>query len=213
VAEIPAFIYFLNRRKMVTQRDSRAWFDFDLIKTNALKKVLDLSKSEIQKEIEFFMRETFSQINAPVLKYSTRDIQSEIRSTKYTTIQIRDCLTLKMKVEDSKWSNPYTVLKWDETRSCVQKVIRKSIFYKFYFSDYFEIHEVVELLKGHQLVELEEELKKANKKAIYPQVTTPMLMKNERVKKAMQKKRLNVENIESLRLSMTSFAEIFFQLS
>ncbi len=173
--EIPAFLFFLNRRQLVTQRDSRSWFDFDLIKTNALKKVLELSKSEIQKEIEFFLRETFSQINAPVLKYSTRDIQSEIRSVKYTTIQIRDCLTQKMKVEDSQWSNPYTVLKWDETKACVQSSVKKSIFYKFYFSDYFEIQEVVELLKENDLVELEDELKKANKKAIYPQVTTRML--------------------------------------
>jgi hypothetical protein len=213
VAEIPAFIYFLNRRQMVTQRDSRAWFDFQIIKTDALKKVLDLSKTEIQKEIEYYLRETFSQINVPILKYSTKDIQSEIRSVKYTTIQIRDCLTLKMKVEDSKWSNPYTVLKWDETAASIQTSFKKSIFYKFYFSDYFEIQEVVELLKGHHLVELEEELKKANKKAIYPLVTANMLAKQEQIKQAMQKKNVTLEKIEFLRQSLTSFAELFAQIA
>jgi hypothetical protein len=213
VDEIPAFIYFLNRRKMTTQRDSRAWFDFQLIKTEALQKVLALSKSEIQKEIEFFLRETFSQLNLPVLKYSTKDIQSEIRSVKYTTIQIRDCLILKMKVEDSKWSNPYTVLKWDETNSCLQTSFKKSIFYKFFISDYFGIHEIVELLKGRHLVELEEELKKVNKKAIYPLATAHMLLKNETVQKGLKKKNLTIEKVESMRQSVTSFAELFEQLS
>jgi hypothetical protein len=62
-------------------------------------------------------------------------------------------------------------------------------------------------------VELEEELKKVNKKAIYPLATAHMLLKNETVQKGLKKKNLTIEKVESMRQSVTSFAELFEQLS
>jgi hypothetical protein len=205
--EIPAFLYFLNRRKMVTQRDSRAWFDFDLIKTDALRKVLALSKSEVEKEIELFLREIFSQTQLPLLKFSTKDIKDEIRSNKYSSIQIRDCLSFKMKVPDSKWSNPYTVFKWDDVKNKVIEMKKNSLFYKFYISDFFQPAELVEILSFSNLIALEEELKKMAKKAIYPQVTPEMMTQNVQIKSAMKKKKLKLEKMQQMRQSLTSFAE------
>jgi hypothetical protein len=207
-AEIPAFIYFLNRRKMVTQRESRAWFAFDLIKNNAFKKVLALSKPEIQKEVEQFLREVFSQTALPVLRYSTKDIQSEIRSTKYTTIQIRDCLTQKMKVNDSKWSNEYSVFKWDDANHEVVHFRKKSIFYKFYISDYFSADELAEILSLENLIELEEELNAAGKKMIFQDFTVAMLWKNKEIKEALLHKELNFNDLNSMNLLSKTFKDL-----
>jgi hypothetical protein len=206
--EIPAFLYFLNRRKMVTQRDSRAWFDFDLIKTDALRKVLALSKSEIEKEIELFLREVFSQTKLPVLKFSTKDLKEEIRSNKYSSIQIRDCLLFKMKVPHSKWSNPYTVFKWDDLKNEVIEMKKNSLFYTFYISDSFQPTELVEILSFSNLVELEYELKTANKKALFPLVTPEMLTTNAQIKSLVKKNKLQLETIQQMCQSLTSFAEL-----
>jgi hypothetical protein len=206
--EIPALIFFLNRRKMGTQRDSRAWFDFDLIKTDALRKVLALSKSEIEKEMELFLREVFSQTKLPMLKFSVKDIKEELRTPKYSSILIKDCLSLKMKVQDSKWSNPYTVFKWDDVKNEVCEIPKNSIFYKFYISDFFQPAEWVEILSFSNLVELEDALKKANKKSIFPLITPEMLTQNTQIKYAMKKNNLKWETIQQMCQSLTSFAEL-----
>jgi hypothetical protein len=57
--EIPYFLNFLNKRKMKTENLHRAWFHPELIKTEALKKVILFSKSTVEKEIRTNIRETF----------------------------------------------------------------------------------------------------------------------------------------------------------
>lgn len=57
--EIPAFLHFMDKRKMVTECHSRAWFHHDLIKTEALMKVIAYSQPTIEKEIRQNIRDMF----------------------------------------------------------------------------------------------------------------------------------------------------------
>lgn len=57
--EIPAFLNLLNSRAIKTEYLHRAWFHPSLIKTDALKKVIEHSRSAIEKEIRSKLREMF----------------------------------------------------------------------------------------------------------------------------------------------------------
>jgi len=57
--EIPAFLHFLDKRKLATEQLHRAWFHPDLLKTEALRKVIAFSQPTVEKEIRQHIREMF----------------------------------------------------------------------------------------------------------------------------------------------------------
>ncbi len=57
--EIPAFLDFLNKRKLKSEKLHRAWFHPELIKTEALKKVIAFSKPAFEKDIREKIRDMF----------------------------------------------------------------------------------------------------------------------------------------------------------
>lgn len=59
--EIPAFINFLNGRKMVTERKERHWFETRLLKTEALEKVQQNSRPSVEKLIHYAITELFER--------------------------------------------------------------------------------------------------------------------------------------------------------
>jgi hypothetical protein len=59
VEEIPAFLSFLNHRKLLAPRTTRMWFDPELLKTEALKKVIQHSQSNVKKELTYYLRKMF----------------------------------------------------------------------------------------------------------------------------------------------------------
>lgn len=73
--EIPAFLDFLNKRKMSTENESRAWFNPELIKTEALKRVVEASKPKIVREIEHELRDMFTQFGKDEIYLSLNDIK------------------------------------------------------------------------------------------------------------------------------------------
>lgn len=59
VEEIPAFLSYLRDRKLVTEMQSRMWFHDELIKTDALRRVIAYSAPTIIKEIRQGLKELF----------------------------------------------------------------------------------------------------------------------------------------------------------
>ncbi len=56
-AEIPAFLNYLNQRKLKTVRQSRMWFNPKQLKTDALNRVVTNSQPQVEKEIREKIRE------------------------------------------------------------------------------------------------------------------------------------------------------------
>lgn len=50
--EIPAFLHFLSNRKLSTEKKSRMWFDFKLIETDALRRIIDYNRNATEMEIK-----------------------------------------------------------------------------------------------------------------------------------------------------------------
>lgn len=77
IEEIPAFLSYLNQRKMVTENLNRMWFHPSLLKTEALKKVIAYSKPTVEKEIIQYVKDAFLDFGITELYMSADDVRKE----------------------------------------------------------------------------------------------------------------------------------------
>ena len=77
--EIPAFLYFLNNRKLRTEERTRAWFDFELLKTDALRELQEQQQPIIIQEIKDWLADMFEFTKEKTLCYSVADLQEYIK--------------------------------------------------------------------------------------------------------------------------------------
>ncbi len=73
--EIPAFLDFLEKRKMHTENIGRAWFDPELIKTEAFKRVVEASKSGVVRTIEQDLKDMFIQFHTKEILLTPQNIK------------------------------------------------------------------------------------------------------------------------------------------
>lgn len=74
--EIPAFLDYLEKRKMFTENESRAWFHPNQIKTEALKNVIEASKPSIVRLLEQGLKDLFFQFNKEDIMLSQHDVKN-----------------------------------------------------------------------------------------------------------------------------------------
>lgn len=98
VKEIPSFMSFLNERKMVTEKRSRMWFHFDLLKTDALRRVQAYSEPTIIKEIKQSLKELFLDTGTDIIMMDAEVIMKELLPKKYERNYLHSILQDKMKV-------------------------------------------------------------------------------------------------------------------
>jgi hypothetical protein len=97
--EIPAFLYMLNKRKIKTPNVHRAWFDPELIKTEALSKVVANSKPTIEKEIRARIREMFFDFGVDEILMSPQNVNEEFFRGKYESNYVIKVMKDEMKLE------------------------------------------------------------------------------------------------------------------
>jgi len=73
--EIPDFLSFLNHRKIICPRVNRMWFDEDLLRTEALKRVILNSYSTAKKELTHHLKETFLDFGVQEILMTCRAIR------------------------------------------------------------------------------------------------------------------------------------------
>lgn len=76
--EIPAFIHYLNSRKLVTERKERHWFETRLLKTEALEKVVNNSKPNMEKAIKISISELFDNTDLNEITIPGKAIVTEL---------------------------------------------------------------------------------------------------------------------------------------
>lgn len=97
--EIPAFLHFLNTRQMKVPNRHRAWFDPELIKTDALRKVIEYSKPTIQKEVTQKIRSIFKDFGCNELMMGLGNIKQEFGLIKYEDNYLENVLRDGLKVD------------------------------------------------------------------------------------------------------------------
>jgi hypothetical protein len=97
--EIPSFLHFLNERKMVTPSRTRAWFPHELIKTDALKKVIAKSQGTFEKELRNKLRNMFLDFGLDTIEMTQKDMCDEWFKFKYETNYMESVIKEKLKAE------------------------------------------------------------------------------------------------------------------
>jgi hypothetical protein len=101
--EIPAFLDFLNHRKIVTPCASRAWFDPKIIETDALRKVIEASRPGIEKEIYYKIKEMFLDFGEDRIYLTPQLINEKFFKNKYEKNYITKII--ETKFSSGRYSN------------------------------------------------------------------------------------------------------------
>lgn len=94
IQEIPAFLYYLDNRKLSTKNEDRAWFRFDLIVTDAFLDIVNASKPKVVREIERQVKAMLSDFQLPELYLSVEDVKELFfsKNFKVDTDYIVSCI-------------------------------------------------------------------------------------------------------------------------
>jgi hypothetical protein len=107
IDEIPTFLNYLNRRNLVHEKKSRMWFHPDILKTDALKKLIEGNKSAAEREIHSFMRNMMLEHGFNRLEYTLKYITKDILRNRWEMAYIERILKEKIKVKTSSTSRRY----------------------------------------------------------------------------------------------------------
>ena len=145
IDEIPAFLFHINNRRMSTERKSRMWFAPSLIRTDALRKVVEFNKPMIEKEIRNGIINKFLDFAEETIYMNVDDVKQEFLKNRFEPTYIKrvlqDDLGLKLFEKDGKQQViRYAFPKWDiapgqheSTRVSVKKIGRPYVFHRSAF--------------------------------------------------------------------------------
>jgi hypothetical protein len=107
IDEIPMFLSYLNKRTLVHPKMSRMWFAREVLKTEALKKLIEGNKSAAEREISQFMRTMFLEHGFLNIHYNLKYIVKDILRSRYDSNYIERILKEKIKVKTSLITKRY----------------------------------------------------------------------------------------------------------
>lgn len=149
--EIPAFLCYLNRRNFSTKKESRMWFAPAILKTDALKKLIEGNKSTAEREIRMYIRHTMLEYGFNELQYTLKFIIEEVLRKRYESNYIERLFNEKIRVHKTTKTVRFTypVIKSEysgngnEDKIFINKGLGKP--YIFKASDFLSASEIAEL--------------------------------------------------------------------
>lgn len=115
-SEIPAFLYFLTNRKVISENKTRMWFTKEQLHTEALKKVIQSGNTKLENEIKLLIKDQILINNLNEIALTPKDIIELLKSENNVN---NITLTDVKKIIDEKWgyqpvTEPkyYTRYKW-----------------------------------------------------------------------------------------------------
>lgn len=147
IEEIPNFLYFLNKRNLSCKKESRMWFNPVLLRTEALKKLIEGNKSGPQKELTNILKNLFTDTGFWELKFNLKYICETLLRNRYDRNYIekvlRDNFNKKALLKTERFSYPTIVQKHENQHITeviqVNKLIGKP--YVFLASDFLSEEE------------------------------------------------------------------------
>jgi hypothetical protein len=145
IDEIPAFLSFLNSRKILAPRVTRMWFDPELLKTEALKKVMAHSSSNVKKELVYYIKKTFLDFGVQTLYMSCQVIRENWFKNKEEAY-IERVLKEEMKLK------PVMKFEYRGTRYSSEAEARDAVAKEIHGKDAGEVVELYKQIKPIGLV-------------------------------------------------------------
>lgn len=138
--EIPQFLYFLNSRKIVSERKTRMWFTKEQIYTPALGKVVKGNKTYLSQEIREIITDDFVVFEVDVLRYTATDLFEKLnKGLKTTRFKITKSLKDDYKLESLNGSYKKYFLSLNTSqKTIVDFETKKGRYYEFLKSDFIK---------------------------------------------------------------------------
>lgn len=157
--EIPALLYYLERRTMATEYEHRQWFAPELIKTEALDAIVRESRSSMEITIEEVVRDYMSMHNKAVVQLSTPDLKELIQENTTKLSTLRWALEQKMGLKNTGVNREYEKYKMEyDNLEQVEKtvtVFKKSTPYTITASSVFSLEQIFDTFTNVQIFEME----------------------------------------------------------
>lgn len=99
--EMPYFLYYLLNRRLSTKSESRMWFRYDLLVTDALRRIIHYNKGKIEVEMQHIILEVMQIKELEEYRFCVTDIHDMLIriSIKTDTTQIRRILQDKWQLQ------------------------------------------------------------------------------------------------------------------
>lgn len=109
VVEIPAFLFFLSKRKLSCNRKTRMWFRPQDIRTEALLRLMRSNRSRVEKELASILFCFMEKFELKEIHFSLSDALNLMTKSRVKTdiTQLRKILKSEWSLESEKNSNPY----------------------------------------------------------------------------------------------------------
>lgn len=97
--EISHFLSFLSRRKLLTENLGRMWFHQNLLKTEALRKVVVNSQTTIEKELRQYFRDIFRDFGYPEILMTKLAVHEHALRGRYESNYVEKAIDQHLKAE------------------------------------------------------------------------------------------------------------------
>lgn len=109
IAEIPAFMFYLQERKLSTRQVTRMWFTPQQIHTAALIKLVHNNRNRVEKELANLIMSVMEKFDLDVVQCCPMDLMIAINKTRVKSdlTQVRRILKNDWKLKNQENSNSY----------------------------------------------------------------------------------------------------------
>lgn len=100
-AEIPAFVHYLKKRKMVTECESRMWFNADMLRTDVLEATVKLNEPSAATDLREAIRDLFYDMGkeADVIEMPLKNIMEEFFTPRTNRAWVQEILRDYLNVD------------------------------------------------------------------------------------------------------------------
>lgn len=96
-AEAPAMLWYLLNTDPTTKKASRMWFTPEMISTDQLKRIVEVSRSAIYQDIKIAVDEIMTELNLSELRIIRDELVSKLNN-RYSLSEISTCLRKEFKI-------------------------------------------------------------------------------------------------------------------
>ena len=126
-AEIPAFLHFLQHRKLSTEKESRMWFNPTLLHTEALQKIIRSNRNRLEIEMSELLLDIMVAMDVDSVSFCLNDlvvllVHSQVKAEKH---QVRKVVQECWKLTPAPNGLTYTTYQGNYNRSCHYEPIKR----------------------------------------------------------------------------------------
>ena len=126
-AEIPAFLYHLQHRRLFSEKESRMWFNPKLIQTEALQKIIRSNRNRLEIEMAELLLDIMATMNVDSVSFCLNDItvllmHSQVKVEKH---QVRKVVQECWKLSPAPNGLTYTTYQGNYNQESHYELIRR----------------------------------------------------------------------------------------